>query len=316
VIKSGEKTVSNAVGEAIYTAVAERPAGARPRVYNIEGNAALKMPAEAWKLSALLQTSLDINKVIEIFARELGARVPVDGFIYRHSEKELTIALGQPARHSANYRLLLEERPLGEITVTRASRFNNGEIVTIENLIGGLVYALRNALLYQEALQSALKDPLTGIANRTALEAALRREISLSRRHKLPLSLLLFDIDKFKRINDTHGHAAGDAVLLGLTRAVATCVRGTDVLARMGGEEFVVVLPGTDRSGALLLAARICAHIGGLRITAPNAETLGFTVSIGVSTCDAGDDYASLMDRADRAMYSAKQNGGNQVAFG
>lgn len=304
------------MGEAIDTAVMERPAGARPRVCHIEGNAALKLPAEAWRVSALLQTSLDVNKIIEIFARELGARIPIDGFIYRHAEKELTIALGQPARHSANYRLLLEDRPLGEITVTRASRFGDAEIVGIENLIGGLIYALRNALLYQEALQSALKDPLTGIANRTALEAALKREISLSRRHKLPLSLLLFDIDKFKRINDSHGHAAGDAVLLGLTRAVAGCVRATDVLARMGGEEFVVVLPGTDRSGAVLLASRICAQVGGLRVPASNGDTLGFTVSIGVAAFNGTDDYESLVERADRAMYSAKQAGGNQVAFG
>ena len=298
--------------------VADRQAAPQARVFSLNGNTALQAPDTVWQVSALLQTTLDVEKVIELFARELGKLIPSDSFTYQHSGKGLSYSMGVPARHSASYRLLLEERLLGEVSVTRAQRFSDAEIISIENMIGGLVYALRNALLYREALESALRDPLTGVANRAALDAALKREVSLSHRHKLPLSVLLLDIDKFKKINDTYGHAAGDIVLQALTQGVNACIRTSDVLARYGGEEFVVVLPGTDRDGALLLAARIRRHVEMLCCAVPAAhatESLRFTVSIGIAMFDGREDSASLVHRADQAMYAAKQLGGNQVSI-
>ena len=311
-----EKTTMNPVLENTGSAVAERQAAPQARVYSLDGNAALQAPGAAWQVSALLQTTLDVEKVIELFACELGKNIPYDSFTYQHADKGLSYSIGAPARHSTGYRLLLEDRLLGEVSLTRAQRFSDAEIIGIENLIGGLVYALRNALLYREAVESALCDPLTGVANRAALDAALKREVSLSRRHRLPLSVLLLDIDKFKKINDTCGHAAGDVVLQALTQGVNACIRISDVQARYGGEEFVVVLPGTDHNGALLLAARIRRHVEMLHCevpTARGAEALRFTVSVGVATFDGQEDSAGLVCRADQAMYAAKQLGGNQV---
>jgi diguanylate cyclase (GGDEF)-like protein len=129
----------------------------------------------------------------------------------------------------------------------------------------------------------------------------------------------MIDIDKFKLINDTHGHALGDAVLKALTRGVRDCIRTTDVLARYGGEEFVVILPGTDRAGAELLATRICRHVAALRCTGPGAAgdvELPFTASIGVAAFDDEETGAALLVRADQAMYLAKQQGGNRTAVG
>lgn len=285
-------------------------------VYSIDGNTAIAMPEGAWQLSALLQTSLELEKVVALFARELAARVAYDGFSYRHPEKGVHIDLGAPARHRASYRLLFEERSLGEIAVSRGQRFADTEIRSIENLIGGLVYALRNALLYREALESALRDPLTGLANRAALESAVKREIALSQRHGLPLALLLLDIDRFKSVNDDHGHAAGDCVLRQLAAVLGECVRTTDVPARLGGEEFVVILPGTDAAGAELLADRIRLAIEArpFRIDGHGgALRLHRTVSIGVAAF-AGDHVERLLERADTAMYAAKRAGGNRVA--
>ena len=287
-------------------------------VYSVDGNAALQLPDGAWQLSALLQTSLELEKVVALFARELSKRVPYDGFSYRHAEKGVHLELGEVARHRASYRLLLEGRALGEIAISRARRFSDAEVTSIENLIGGLVYALRNALLYREAVESALRDALTGLANRAALEAALKREIGLSQRHGLPLSAVMIDIDKFKRINDSYGHAVGDLVLRTLAATVTECVRGTDVPARLGGEEFVVILPGTDASGAELLANRIRAAVEALRCEVQGLGTraaLQFTVSLGVAT-SAGETGEQLLKRADEAMYAAKRAGGNRVAIG
>jgi len=300
------------------SAVADRQIATQTRLFTLDGNAAVRSPGSSWQVSALLQTTLDVEKVIELFARELGKVIPYDSFTYQHADKGLSLSVGTAARHSAGYRLLLEERLLGEVSLTRAQRFSDAEIISVENLIGGLVYALRNALLYREAIESALRDPLTGVANRAALDTALKREVSLSQRHKLPLSVLLLDIDKFKKINDTYGHAAGDLVLQTLTQGVNACIRTSDVQARYGGEEFVVVLPGTDRNGAVLLATRIRRHIESLCCTVPAASAtaaLRFTVSLGVAAFDGQEDSASLVHRADQAMYAAKQLGGNQVSI-
>lgn len=285
-------------------------------LYNVDGNAAMQLTDGAWQLSALLQTSLELEKVVTLFARELGKRVPFDGFGYRHAAKGVNIALGAPARHRASYRLVLEDRALGEIMLSRAQRFSDAEVQSLENMIAGLVYALRNALLYREAIESALRDPLTGLANRAALEAALRREVGLSQRHGLPLSVLMIDIDKFKRINDSYGHSVGDGVLRRLAATIVQCVRGTDVPARLGGEEFVVVLPGTDAAGAVLLATRIRAAVEALRVEARGLGSdalLQFTVSTGVATLVA-EPAEQLLKRADEAMYQAKRAGGNRVA--
>ena len=292
---------------------------ATPRLLSLEGAAALALPTQAWQLSALLQTTLDTEKVIELFAREMARQVPHDSFTYQHPDKALSVVLGLPARHLVSYRLLLENRLLGEIAITRARRFSDSEVILVETLISGLLFALRNALMYRDAVDSAHKDPLTGAANRAALESALKREISLSQRHKLPLSVLLLDIDKFKRINDTWGHATGDKVLQTLVRAIHDCIRSTDVLARYGGEEFVVVLPGTEPFGAELLANRILAHLDEQVCAVKGVKGQGelyFTASIGVTSLQAKDTASTIVDRADQAMYAAKQEGGSRVRVG
>lgn len=307
----------NAISDTVDSAVADRTPRGDARTLNLGGDRATPLPASTWQLSALLQTTLDVEQVIRLFTGELQRHVACDSFRYEHAAKGLNFSSGETARHSASYRLLLEDRPLGEITVTRSQRFSETEVTAIENCIGGLVYSLRNALLYQEALASALQDPLTGVANRAALESGLRREIALSQRHALPVSVLVLDIDKFKSINDTHGHAIGDIVLKELVRTVGACIRSTDMLARAGGEEFVAVLPGTNREGAALLAARICRQVETLRcqIDACGAATLNVTVSIGVATLEPEEDAERLLHRADQAMYRIKKLGGNQAGL-
>jgi diguanylate cyclase (GGDEF)-like protein len=300
----------NATAIASQAATVERATGAGARR---RGPADMAAP-EFWPVAALLHTTLDVEKVIALFARELARQVPYASFSYDNPGRDLRVVRGSPAPHSLSYRLLLEDRPLGEMLLTRDRQFDAAEVNTIENLISGLVYALRNALLYQQALAAAHKDPLTGVANRAALESTLQREVGLSRRHRLPLSVLMIDIDKFKGINDRHGHAVGDRVLQALTRGVADCIRTTDVLARYGGEEFVIVLPGTDTRGAQLLAERICRHVAGLACAVPGAPALTFTISVGVASLSGDSSCAELIDRADQAMYRAKHQGGNRVA--
>jgi diguanylate cyclase (GGDEF)-like protein len=155
-------------------------------------------------------------------------------------------------------------------------------------------------------------DALTGLANRLALRERLEAEWSACRRRGTPLSLLIADVDHFKRINDRFGHAAGDEALRRVAEALRAVARGSDLVARFGGEEFVVLAPDCDLVGALGLAERAREQIGALRLIF-DAVTHPLTASVGAAT--AGDDPGpdALFERADRALYEAKAAGRDAV---
>jgi len=166
-----------------------------------------------------------------------------------------------------------------------------------------------------EALRRAVGcDHLTGLANRRALFDACELELQRWRRAPRPLSVVLIDADHFKRINDEFGHAAGDAVLRHLAAGMSATFRALDVVARLGGEEFVVLLPGCDEASAMAVAQRLCDSIAAQAVTVDGGQ-VRCTISIGVATMDdAIDSVDALIERADRAMYAAKTAGRNRVA--
>ena len=165
-----------------------------------------------------------------------------------------------------------------------------------------------------EALRRAVAcDHLTGLANRRALFEACDLELLRWRRAPRPLSLMLIDADHFKRINDEHGHATGDAVLRHLAAGMSATFRALDVVARLGGEEFVVLLPGCDEQAATAVARRLCQRIAEAGVVVEGV-CVRYTVSVGVATMEAGiDSVDALIERADRAMYAAKAAGRNRV---
>ena len=175
-----------------------------------------------------------------------------------------------------------------------------------------MIYPLRNALLYREALRSAHRDPLTGLNNRRCLQETLRRETELAHRHGNPLSLIVLDIDHFKAVNDRHGHDVGDLALRAVAQCAAGCVRGSDMLFRFGGEEFVILLTNTDRDGALLLAERVRTAVEAMEC-ATDMQSLRLTASLGVAGLQAGEREDQLFKRADKALYRAKEEGRNRV---
>ncbi len=158
--------------------------------------------------------------------------------------------------------------------------------------------------------EQAIRDPLTAALNRRALSEALARELSRCRRRGHPLSVLMLDIDHFKRINDEFGHPVGDRVLVHLCRRLAALMRPHDVFARYGGEEFLIALPETDAVAAKKAAQRILFELA----AADDSELPPITVSIGVAQWMAsGESVDSLVARADCALYLAKQNGRNRI---
>lgn len=264
------------------------------------------------QLVTRLQTTLDLASLLQLFMQELGSHIRVDGLRYRNEQYQLEPLLGRNTSHSCGYRLVTRQDNLGEIIFFRSRRFSEQELSTLEFLLGTLICPLRNALQYHQALNASLTDPLTGAGNRISLNDTLDREIALARRHTRPLSTLMVDIDKFKAINDTHGHSAGDKVLTQLVTLISDIHRNTDVCFRYGGEEFVVLLGETDLAGAEVIAERLRQGIDSTRILYEKTR-LAITVSIGAAEFCETDYRESLLKRADKALYRAKSNGGNQV---
>jgi len=159
-------------------------------------------------------------------------------------------------------------------------------------------------------------DALTGLANRRRLDETLIIEVARAKRYGTPLSLAIADVDHFKKVNDTWGHDAGDDVLCGLARTLSRGVRRTDLAARLGGEEFVVLMPHTALNGANDVAERLRTAFAASTFSAGGTE-VRCTVSIGVAALDKGvDDGHKLLKAADVALYQAKSGGRNRVVLG
>jgi diguanylate cyclase (GGDEF)-like protein len=167
-----------------------------------------------------------------------------------------------------------------------------------------------------EFRQQANTDPLTGIYNRRMLYNLAEPAFELARRHNLPLSAIMIDLDNFKRVNDQHGHAVGDHVLRAMSEFVQSKIRGTDIFGRFGGEEFVLILPETTLEGAVFLIERIRKAIEEHPFVIGEI-VVPLTISAGVTTLVSGQDQLidNLIDKADRAVYRAKANGKNCVSI-
>jgi diguanylate cyclase (GGDEF)-like protein len=159
----------------------------------------------------------------------------------------------------------------------------------------------------------ALVDHLTGVGNRRSITEQLKRELNRARHERRPLALALADLDDFKRINDTHGHAAGDAVLCEAANAMRSQLRQYDFIGRYGGEEFLIVLPGCELPHARAIAERLRILVAATPVHHENLD-LHVTVSVGIAwTGGAGLDPEVLIGAADQALYRAKANGRNRV---
>jgi two-component system cell cycle response regulator len=183
----------------------------------------------------------------------------------------------------------------------------DGEVLTRVEA-AGRTKALQQELVAQGARLEALvrEDALTGLQNRRAILTQLAGMVSGARRHERPLSIAVADLDHFKSVNDTYGHKTGDDVLVGAVHAMGTHMRAEDQLGRLGGEEFLVLLPDTDASAAGRMAERVRAEVA----AAPTAVPV--TVSIGLATW-AGESADEFLQRADEALYAAKDAGRNRV---
>lgn len=176
-----------------------------------------------------------------------------------------------------------------------------------------LAEPLLRALDYEDLFEQARRDPLTGLHNRRVFEGRIHSLLESARRHKHPITLLSMDLDRFKQVNDTLGHAAGDEVLRKVAKTMAQMVRGSDLLVRMGGDEFVMVLSNTEKNAARMLADRLCQAVDQLDICTPDGCRLG--ISIGLVQWQEDMSKEDWLLRADEVLYRAKAEGRCRVCM-
>jgi diguanylate cyclase (GGDEF)-like protein len=204
---------------------------------------------------------------------------------------------------------------LGRLSVVRLDRdFSVEEHELLSYLAGQAAVSIENAALHAELRTQAVTDGLTGLANRRRFQEILEGEIARARRSGLPLSLAILDIDRFKQVNDTHGHQQGDRLLQAVAMTLQARTRRSDEPARYGGEEFAVVLPATDLDEAHEAAEALRRAVEDLEIPLPGGGRLAVTASLGVAELHPdADDKASLIASADAALYEAKRAGRNRT---
>ena len=209
--------------------------------------------------------------------------------------------------------IMLGNVTLGHLALAVRESHQAQDVDLVSVVARELAGPLRMASLVEESQRLATIDPLTTLMNRRAFLESLAIELARSERHGHPTSLVLLDVDHFKQINDRFGHGTGDAVLAATGKLLRSFARKGDVIARWGGEEFLLMLYNSSPEGALVAAERLRRAIEQMSVFDGDAKPITITASLGVAGYRRGDLSETLIDRADRAMYEAKSSGRNRV---
>lgn len=259
------------------------------------------------ELAHMLHGHLDLASLLERFLLEVRLAQPaLEGICYTPPDSSESFVAGRRSARSLRSRLHFGGEYLGQLEAQVLDELR----IPLPGLLAPLASPLRNALHHHRVKLLARKDALTGLGNRLALEATLDTETARARRFGDSFSLLIADIDHFKRVNDTLGHSFGDQVIRSVAARIRSCLRPYDQAFRYGGEEFVVVLSQTGIGKALQIAERIRKRVT-QRCHAGAGEQC-VTISIGIGEIRQDESIDSLFDRTDRALYRAKNEGRNR----
>jgi diguanylate cyclase (GGDEF)-like protein len=236
-----------------------------------------------------------------------------DGGVLRDGDGTVVTA-GNPNAEGSRLEFPLTVGPGSSGSLVLVGRdFDADATSTAAELAGQAVVALENARLHRVVERQAHIDELTGLANRRQAEESLDEELARAARLGGTVGFILADLDDFKQINDRHGHPTGDAVLAAFAETLRHATREIDLPARWGGEEFAIVLPGTDLDGATEAAERMRAELVAMRVPDPSGELISLTASFGAASAAAGGSRDELVEQADDALYRAKRLGKDRV---
>jgi diguanylate cyclase (GGDEF)-like protein len=276
----------------------------------VTGTADLKLVMD--EFIGQLNNALNFHQLIDTFISNVRKTLPCDGIEYEEESISLYFVDGNLMQQSCHYNLSYEAQQLGHIRFTRERAFTEDELVMIETMLAGLSLPLRNALRYQQALRVAQRDELTGLRNGSYYHDSVELEIERSHRYHIPFSLIMIDLDNFKRLNDKYSREAGDAILVQIARRIEKQARSCDIVFRNGGDEFLVFLPNTARDEAVMVAERI-KRINLQQPYEYKDRRITLTLSAGVVTVSQQDDAYRLIGRVDKALFHAKILGKDRV---
>jgi diguanylate cyclase (GGDEF)-like protein len=271
--------------------------------------------SDSHRLSLLanrLARSLELGDLLASVTEEIGGELALAGLMVESPLLDEQTVFGDAAPFSTSRRLVVEDRDVATITFMCTRSIHRESDRLLDALMEALRYPLRNALLYRQALQCALRDPLTGVYNRAALDSDLGRELRLSLRFGQPLCLLRVGVDDFSGLVESYGAEFGDLVVKSTAGKLLENLRNTDRVFRYAQDEFVVALNGTNLQGATRVAERIGESIEALRVGKDNVSVV-VVVSIGVTDLRSTDDATTLIGRAGQALDEARAKGRGRI---
>jgi two-component system, cell cycle response regulator len=264
--------------------------------------------------------------LVVLYGPDLGKRVPLGDepfYIGRSSECDLTLDQETISRRHTKITATATGHQVEDMGSTNGTLLND-ELISMRPLENGDRIAIGRSIVkyltgddveakyHEEIYRLMMTDALTGTYNRRFFNEACEAEVLRAKRYKRPLSLLMFDIDHFKKINDQYGHIVGDSVLRQLAKLVKPKLRNVDIYARVGGEEFAILVPEVDLPGTRVVAEKLRAVVESAVFVVEKA-TFGATISVGCATLAEGGTSETLYRRTDELLYAAKQGGRNRV---
>jgi len=255
-------------------------------------------------LAEQLQTSLDLTDLLNIFAMEAAKFVDFSGLYFKQGELTSQARGSKLAKNERIFELKINRQYLGTLTyaVNSAISITNYKILTELHQL--LIHPINNAITYQQAISMAMHDSLTSLGNRRYFDQQVKRAMHRANRQGSQVGLIICDLDKFKAINDTHGHHVGDEVLIQFSQALRESVRDSDCLFRFGGDEFSILVEDASDNSLQTIETRIDEAIK----KNPLLAKYHIACSLGCTFMTRGDNEKSLFERADAILYSNKMN--------
>ncbi|MFD2166022.1 GGDEF domain-containing protein [Thalassotalea euphylliae] len=251
-----------------------------------------------------LQTTLELDALLNKFAMEASKYVNFCGLTFKNEEATVVMRGHREGNFSRHFKLAVEGAALGTLTYNINAKFAGSHSKILEELHTYLLYPLKNALQFKRALAMAMQDSLTGLGNRRYYDEQVKRAMHQAKRQKSQVGLIVADLNKFKAINDTYGHAVGDKVLVNFANALRDSVRDSDSLFRFGGDEFVVLIEAAGKEALEVLYHRIHKAVA----SNDYLNKYQVTCSLGATFMNNADSEHSFFERADQALYRRKMN--------
>ena len=251
-----------------------------------------------------LQTTLDLGKLLDIIAMEAARYVSFCGLYFKSQTVSKTLRGSRKAKNERQFELKLNDEFIGTLNYgvdTPISTINSKDLQRIHQII---LYPLKNALQYHQAIQLAMHDGLTGLGNRRYFDEQLKRAMHNANRHHSQIGLVLGDLNKFKAINDTYGHNIGDQVLKQFANILRSCIRDSDSIFRFGGDEFAIIVEHASEDALDIIQNRIDIALKNNVLLAKYQVSC----SLGTTFMNRADNEQSLFERADKALYRQKIN--------